>query len=268
LHAKRLPVKTVRAGQTASIALKKIERRQIRKGMVMLDGNSHPVGCREFEAEVLILYHSTTIAENYQAVVHCGVAQQSCKIVKLNKECIRTGDKATIRFRFMYRPEYIKEGSRLIFREGRTKGIGKIVKIVPPSEEVSPNDQIPKKNRKQLIMSGSTRGEIHQQQTSIPKKTKEEVKVVQQQTPVPMNSNNNNNNGVRVPRTNNNVNNHTNNHSNSTTQKTNTQPTNKTQTNQTNNSNNSNNNNANSNGKTTNEKSTRRRRPNKNKIVK
>lgn len=28
----------------------------------MCDASMHPVGCREFDAEVLILYHSTTIS--------------------------------------------------------------------------------------------------------------------------------------------------------------------------------------------------------------
>ena len=43
----------------------------------------------------------------------------------LSESSIRTGDRAHVRFRFMYRPEFLKPGARLIFREGRTKGIGK-----------------------------------------------------------------------------------------------------------------------------------------------
>jgi selenocysteine-specific translation elongation factor len=107
--------------------------------MVLVDQTLKPKGCREFEAEVLVLYHSTTISTNYQAVVHCGVAQQTCKIVGLDKEYIRTGDKAKTRFRFMYWPEYVKEGNRLIFREGRTKGIGRITRVIPTEEEIGDN---------------------------------------------------------------------------------------------------------------------------------
>jgi len=131
IHTKRLPVKLVKAGQTAAIALKKVKRSSLRKGMVMLDIITKPKACREFEAEILVLYHSTTISTAYQAVVHCGVAQQTAKLVGLDKEYIRTGDKAKVQFRFMYWPEYVKEGSRLIFREGRTKGIGRITRIIP-----------------------------------------------------------------------------------------------------------------------------------------
>lgn len=37
---------------------------------------------------------------------------------------MRSGDKSFIKFRFMYRPEYLKVGTTILFREGRTKGLG------------------------------------------------------------------------------------------------------------------------------------------------
>ncbi len=129
IHNKRLPVKRVVAGQTATFALRRIQRTAVRKGMVLLDQQIIPKVAQEFEAEVLILYHSTTIQKNYQAVIHCGTIRQTAKIIDMNKDVIRTGDKAMVRFRFMYYPEYLKEGTKILFREGRTKGIGKITKI-------------------------------------------------------------------------------------------------------------------------------------------
>jgi len=74
-------VKTVRAGQTASLALKKVKRSSLRKGMVIVGKGANPVACREFEAEILVLYHQTTIQKHYEAVVHCGTAQQCEDIV-------------------------------------------------------------------------------------------------------------------------------------------------------------------------------------------
>ncbi len=129
IHNKRLPVKRVVAGQTATFALRKYNREDIRKGMVLLDKSIEPKVAMEFEAEIVVLYHSTTIQENYQAVVHCGIIRQTAKIVGMNKEVIRTGDKAKVRFRFLYNPEYLKKGTRIIFREGRTKGMGNITNI-------------------------------------------------------------------------------------------------------------------------------------------
>eukprot|EP00727_Mastigamoeba_balamuthi_P014806 m51a1_g9951 putative gtp-binding protein 1 (666) ;mRNA; f:25239-27850 len=136
IHTKRIPVKHARAGQSASVAIKKIKRSQIRKGMVLLSPksgpeNTAPFACAEFEAEVLVLYHATTIAPNYEAVVHCNTVKQTARIISMDHELLRTGDKARVKFRFLYWPEYLTIGSRLIFREGRAKGIGRVVSVTP-----------------------------------------------------------------------------------------------------------------------------------------
>jgi GTPase len=129
IHNKRTPVRRVEAGQTATFALRKCPRETIRKGMVLLDRSCKPKATKRFEAKILVLYHSTTIKKNYQAVIHCGTIRQTAKIVEMDKEIIRTGDRARVQFQFLYSPEYLTEGSRIIFREGRTKGIGEITKI-------------------------------------------------------------------------------------------------------------------------------------------
>eukprot|EP00993_Chasmostoma_nieuportense_P003128 NODE_386_length_2310_cov_65.706367_g357_i0.p1 GENE.NODE_386_length_2310_cov_65.706367_g357_i0~~NODE_386_length_2310_cov_65.706367_g357_i0.p1 ORF type:complete len:751 (+),score=187.55 NODE_386_length_2310_cov_65.706367_g357_i0:76-2253(+) len=131
IHVKQCPVNRVEAGSSACIALKKERRSDIRKGMVLLDSKAKPQAAWEFEAEVVILYHSTTIASNYQPVVHCGTVRQSCAITLTDRDVLRTGDKAHVRFRFIYKPEYVKLGSKIIFREGRTKGLGSISQVFP-----------------------------------------------------------------------------------------------------------------------------------------
>lgn len=95
IHRKRMPVRQVRAGQTASFSLKKvgvlhftckrksyfqtlfniqclfplqIKRSQIRKGMVLVSPSLNPTACWEFEAEILVLHHPTTISARYQAM--------------------------------------------------------------------------------------------------------------------------------------------------------------------------------------------------------
>ncbi len=99
--------------------------------MILLDKNSPQTSVWEFEAEVVILHHATTIQKNYQAVIHCGVIRQAAKVVEMNKELLRTNDKGHIRFKFMYRPEYLKTGTTILFREGRTKGLGVVSAIFP-----------------------------------------------------------------------------------------------------------------------------------------
>ncbi|KAL3268615.1 hypothetical protein HHI36_007721 [Cryptolaemus montrouzieri] len=133
IHRKRMVVKEVRAGQTASFALKKIKRSQIRKGMVMVSPVLNPQACWEFEGEILILHHPTTISSRYQAMVHCGSIRQTASIISMSKDCLRTGDKALIHFRFIKHPEYLTPGQRLVFREGRTKAVGNITRIITSS---------------------------------------------------------------------------------------------------------------------------------------
>ena len=58
--------------------------------------------------------------------MHCLTIRQASKIVSMEQDVLRTGDRARVTFEFMYRPEYMVLGTRLIFREGRTKGIGKV----------------------------------------------------------------------------------------------------------------------------------------------
>merc|ERR1712141_236827 len=131
IHRKRMPVSEVRSGQTASFALKKIKRSQIRKGMVMVSPRLNPAACWEFSADIMVLHHPTTISVRYQAMVHCGPIRQTASIMNMNADCLRTGDKADCHFKFVKHPEYLKVGQRLVFREGRTKAVGNVTKIVP-----------------------------------------------------------------------------------------------------------------------------------------
>ena len=62
-------------------------------------------------------------------MLHVGPISQTCAIIDIDRAFIRTGDRATVAFRFVQRPEYMAAGDRILFREGRTKGLG-IVKSV------------------------------------------------------------------------------------------------------------------------------------------
>ncbi|PFH62295.1 hypothetical protein XA68_14290 [Ophiocordyceps unilateralis] len=127
IERRRIRARAAAAGQSASLALKKLRRNDVRKGMVVLprlDDQPAPVVHREFVAEVLILSHATTIQTKYQAMLHVGSVSQTCAIVAIDRDLIRTGDRATVAFRFLQRPEFLRPGDRLLFREGHTKGLG------------------------------------------------------------------------------------------------------------------------------------------------
>lgn len=73
------------AGQTAALALKKVRRGAVRKGMVLVDAKSAPVASWEFDADIAILTHATTIQPRYQAVIHCEIVRQVQKCLPLTR---------------------------------------------------------------------------------------------------------------------------------------------------------------------------------------
>ena len=125
----RYLVLQVVAGQTAALALKKVKRSSLRKvwhtspawrfypihahvprlppchpaerannscaaqGMVLVDSSLHPKASWEFDADIAILTHSTTIAPKYQAVIHCEIVRQAARVVAMDRERLRSGDR-------------------------------------------------------------------------------------------------------------------------------------------------------------------------------
>lgn len=165
IECRRQPIVQVRTGQSATFSIKPINRKVIlrkawfAKGMALVDGLPVPLtlpggklaaeiaalprACREFEASVVILHHSTTILPGYQPVVHCGCARQAAEIVSIDgRESLKTGERkysntlvlnhdnrlwgvtagAKVRFRLVYFPQYLLPGTTFLFREGRAKG--------------------------------------------------------------------------------------------------------------------------------------------------
>ena len=151
IQRKRVNVDSAVAGQSASFALKRIRRNQVRKGMVMLSKTDvPPKAFLTCDAEILCLYHSTTLSIGSCMVLHAASIRQTVKIVqiakldsqgniipaKLNdsstsassapaeKPVVRTGDRALLRLQFIRTAEYLEPGLKLITREGKTKLIG------------------------------------------------------------------------------------------------------------------------------------------------
>ena len=164
IERKRIGVPACSAGQSASFALRRVRRKDVRKGMVVLLAKSdtnpnaaitQPKVYREFVAEVLILSHATTIRTKYQAMLHVGPISQTCAIIDIDRPYIRTGDRATVAFRFVQRPEFLAIGDRILFREGRTKGLG-IVKQVGYDPAKPLNPEVAKENEKVEASGKST----------------------------------------------------------------------------------------------------------------
>jgi GTPase len=150
-----------------------LKRTRIHRGMVLLTGESAVevsvrASCRAFEAEVMVLHHHSTIKQDYQAVVHMGDVRQTAVIERIalldsykppspssssstttegalvepeaaaqareRVAALRTGDRARTIFRFLFKPEYVRPGCLFLFREGSTKGVGRVTRRLTMEE--------------------------------------------------------------------------------------------------------------------------------------
>ena len=140
IHCKRVSVSSVTCGKYVCLGIKKIDRKNIRKGQVVISGI--PKNIREFDAEVIIMKSThTTIKEGYQPVIHTGNIRQSASIISIHnkinsrlnendeEKILRTGDRAIVKFRFLYKGEYIKKGMILLMAEGKIKIVGIVRRI-------------------------------------------------------------------------------------------------------------------------------------------
>ncbi len=125
-------VSCINAGQGGCINIKSLNKKdtidykKIKQGRII---TKIPQSYEFFDAAITILHHPTTIKKNYEPVIHCGSVRQSAKICNMDKELARTGDTAVVTFKFMFRPEFIEKDMKIVFRDGRTKGIGKVLRV-------------------------------------------------------------------------------------------------------------------------------------------
>jgi len=144
IHCKKTLVDSVSASCYVCLSLRKANKKNIRRGNVLLSINSKKVYVTEFLADVTILKtHSTTIKVGYEPVIHVSAIRQSAKIIEIinkisnkknnvneNDDILRTGDKALVKFRFRYRAEFLKPGNKILLAEGKVKIIGTVKEIL------------------------------------------------------------------------------------------------------------------------------------------
>jgi len=145
IQNKRVPVEHVEHGTTGSFCIKPrkghIHKHEIRKGMVLCDASVDPKACWQFQAEVVILSHPTTLRVGYSPVLHCVTVRQAARICAIaGKDILRMGDRALVTFEWSHRPEFLMLGTRVIFREGRTKGVGVVRATLPDVPRTPPRN--------------------------------------------------------------------------------------------------------------------------------
>jgi GTPase len=142
IHCKKVNIQEVDSGRYVCLGIKKPDDLMIRKGNVLVSQFDRAIQVSEFEAEIVVLKtHSTTIKLGYQPVIHACSIRQTAQIMEITKkQCargqigddniLRNGDRATIKFKFCYKPEFIRKGYRILMAEGKVKLIGKITNVI------------------------------------------------------------------------------------------------------------------------------------------
>lgn len=141
----RKEVDHVWAGLSAGFALSlsKENRKHLRKGMVIL---KKPVpATRSFLADVFFVGGSkgsgTTITKGrYETTVHVLNVKQVARVIDFvsldgekltDEDVLRPGNRATVHFKFLNRPEYIRKGMRVVLRDGHVRGVGIVKEVFP-----------------------------------------------------------------------------------------------------------------------------------------
>jgi elongation factor 1-alpha len=118
------------AGRIVGIALKGVAEADIERGMVLLPADADPDPVREFEAEVMVLNHPTRIGDGYEPVVHLETISEAAAFFPEGGQLL-PGDNGKTTVRFKFRPYLLEEGQRFVFREGSSKGVGKVTDVNP-----------------------------------------------------------------------------------------------------------------------------------------
>ncbi|XP_058811686.1 GTP-binding protein 2 [Topomyia yanbarensis] len=144
IHRNKAPCRVVRAGQSASLSFyPSDDLPPLRSGMVILpdyEEVENVFGSYFFQARVSVLFHATRIYKGFQTTVHIGSIRQTAiieGIMGIGTDGISTNQSASVLFRFVRHPEYVRPGMRILFREGTSKGIGKVTQVFPLNEKVN-----------------------------------------------------------------------------------------------------------------------------------
>lgn len=120
-------VEKAQTGQLVSISISNLKKEDIQRGMVVLKNKEKAEPNKEFEAELMVLNHPTSITTGYEPVIHLETITESVRMKTESR--LLPGEKGDVDIEFKFRPYHIEEGQQFVFREGEAKGIGTIKKV-------------------------------------------------------------------------------------------------------------------------------------------
>lgn len=157
IHRNKFPCKSIRPNQSASVCFSVSDELPIlRSGMVLVADNDETSASIFFQvsderpqmlidrlliqtfvrsqATIVVIHHPSIkgIKKGFQNTIHIGSIRQTAVIEGIfGRDSLCANDTGSCFFRFLIRPEYVKVGMSLLFREGRTKGVGCVTQIFP-----------------------------------------------------------------------------------------------------------------------------------------
>lgn len=155
IHRNKFPCKSIKSNQSASLCfLATNELPILRSGMVLVADNDETVAsvffqvCKQVEtlificllklfskqATIVVIQHPSIkgIKKGFQNTIHIGSIRQTAVIEGIfGREFLCANETGSCLFRFLIRPEYVKVGMSLLFRDGRTKGVGVVTQTFP-----------------------------------------------------------------------------------------------------------------------------------------
>lgn len=87
----------------------------------------------KFKARIQILHHPSVIKPGYESMLCAESIEQNIKFIKIldaDKDALKSGDIANVVIEFRFHQEFIKLGSRIVFRDGSAKGYGYITELL------------------------------------------------------------------------------------------------------------------------------------------
>ncbi|CAB3396927.1 unnamed protein product [Caenorhabditis bovis] len=133
IRRSRQAVACVNPGEAASISINLPPEINLRRGMVIASPGEPPMVCYRFQANILLLYHSTKyIYEGFQATVFIGSVCGTATVENIeDDDRVELGKWCRVRFCWAYQPEVIRQGSPIIIRQAKTKGMGEVLEVFP-----------------------------------------------------------------------------------------------------------------------------------------
>ncbi|PAV86098.1 hypothetical protein WR25_24426 [Diploscapter pachys] len=87
-----------------------------------------------FTANLFLLSHCVKhLCIGFMGTVYIGSIRQTVRVVAIDnaEQAVEQLVWATVTMEFLTHPEFIREGTPLIFRQGKTKGMGEVVEVLP-----------------------------------------------------------------------------------------------------------------------------------------